>query len=417
MKISTPLSRHLIPSMLALAAFVAGFATLLPISARADEVMAQGASGSPDNFFHTNISQSGAASIAHTASSGSLMVNSGYGSIHVYTQSVNSGSGIGSQFAGTGYWLDTVTINNPSLTGQAGTATIAYHVTGTFVTQSQFTIGSSWWNELYLTIGSNTGQQTVIPGPINYSFNVDYGFTYGSPFTIQRGLSARATANLFPGVTTTIDATLSQGGMSVTSNGSPVGFTSTANSGSAAAVPVAHGAGYAGFTLTNTSPYGHGSTASILGGVASTDSVVEATFLAQAAGFTMASDIVDLTGFGSNKHVLQMSYDPAIATSLFGSEANARLLWLDPVSGLFENAVFGNSDGGAQSQAFSGAYDPNTENVLGDYGVDTTNHVVWAVVDHNSEFAVGQTVPEPCAWMMLLGGSGALGLCRRRRTV
>ena len=387
-----------------------------PALCRADEVMAQGASGSPDNFYHTNISQSGAASIAHTGGGGTVTVNSGYGSIHVFTETANTGPQTGILFGGTGYWDEFRTINNASLTGQAGTASITYHVTGNFPV-NQFTQGSTWWDLGNLSIGSNYGQQPNIPGAINYSFTLDYGFTFGSPFEIKRYLHAQAQAVSFPGITNAVDVTLTQGGMTVSSNASPVGFTSTANSGSAAAVPVANGANYAGFTLTNASPYGHGSTASILGGVASTDSVVEATFLAQAAGFTLASDIVDFTGFGTSKHVLQLSYDPAIATSLFGSEANAVLRWMDPVSGLFENAVFGNSDGGAQSHAFSGAYNPATEFVLGDYGVDTTNHVVWAVVDHNSEFGVGQVAPEPGTWVMLVSGIGSLGLCRRRRAV
>ena len=42
--------------------------------------------------------------------------------------------------------------------------------------------------------------------------------------------------------------------------------------------------------------------------------------------------------------------------------------------------------------------------MLGDYGVNTANHTVWAVVNHNSEFAV---VPEPGALLFsLLVASG-----------
>jgi len=48
--------------------------------------------------------------------------------------------------------------------------------------------------------------------------------------------------------------------------------------------------------------------------------------------------------------------------------------------------------------------------------LDTVNHEAWAVIDHNSQFAVGQVVPEPGTWAALLGGIGALGLCRRRRS-
>jgi hypothetical protein len=47
--------------------------------------------------------------------------------------------------------------------------------------------------------------------------------------------------------------------------------------------------------------------------------------------------------------------------------------------------------------------------------VDTVNHVVWAVIDHNSDFSVGQSVPEPGTWATLGGGLAVLTLWRRRR--
>jgi hypothetical protein len=63
-----------------------------------------------------------------------------------------------------------------------------------------------------------------------------------------------------------------------------------------------------------------------------------------------------------------------------------------------------------------GAYDSATDFQLGSYGIDTVNHEVWAVVDHNSEFAVAQAVPEPSSWTALLGGLGLLlGFQRGKR--
>jgi hypothetical protein len=46
---------------------------------------------------------------------------------------------------------------------------------------------------------------------------------------------------------------------------------------------------------------------------------------------------------------------------------------------------------------------------LGNYGVDTANNVVWAVINHNSEFAV----PEP-ATIALLGLGFAVLFCRKK---
>lgn len=75
---------------------------------------------------------------------------------------------------------------------------------------------------------------------------------------------------------------------------------------------------------------------------------------------------------------------------------------------MWQLAVAGNF-GGTASYKF-GAFDPATDFVLGRYGIDTSTHTVWAVVDHNSQFAV---VPEPGTICLIV--AGGIGMILRRR--
>jgi hypothetical protein len=78
------------------------------------------------------------------------------------------------------------------------------------------------------------------------------------------------------------------------------------------------------------------------------------------------------------------------------------------------NAVFGNFTG-TPFYAGTGGYSSITDAlIVGHYGVDVANNRVWAVLDHNSIFAV---VPEPSTFAMLLIGSAGLWLVRRKRSV
>ena len=153
-----------------------------------------------------------------------------------------------------------------------------------------------------------------------------------------------------------------------------------------------------------------GSRAAIIGGIASAHRDVSVEFLPPVAGTVLAGDVVDVHGTATDVFVLQLTYNEAAAISLFGSEANAILGWLDPADGVWKNAVLGN-DGGTPNFVGDRAYDPLTDFVLGDYGVDTANNHVWAVLDHNSQFAA---TPEPASAVLLLGGGALLALRRRR---
>ena len=204
---------------------------------------------------------------------------------------------------------------------------------------------------------------------------------------------------------------------------------------------VAKGGTYANLESTVRATSGNGgagmlgSTAKILDGTASAATAVSMAWRTRTtaettrAGGGLISDVVSLSGIAPNgtglhdgirqtdMFVLQMSYDPSELFRLWGlTEAQAvaqndlQLKYLDPgTDGLigisndsWTGAVDGNF-GGMPNYVGDHAYD-SSYFVLGDYGVDTTNHVVWAVVDYSGVFAV----PEPSSCILL--GIGAVSL-------
>jgi fibronectin-binding autotransporter adhesin len=130
----------------------------------------------------------------------------------------------------------------------------------------------------------------------------------------------------------------------------------------------------------------------------------------EAATVPVVSDVVQITGTGGTDYVLQMSYNPLdLPSYLTGYEDHLNLGEL--IGGNWTLAAANDNGGSVTTTRFLGGWAAVDNTLtLGDYGVDTTNHVVWAVLDHDGTFAV---IPEPTSLGLL--GLGALGLLGRRR--
>lgn len=134
----------------------------------------------------------------------------------------------------------------------------------------------------------------------------------------------------------------------------------------------------------------------------------------------LISDILDLSTDDDGTiepFVLAMTYQESLLAGLGKDEAKiarAGFIFLGWQDGqVWVNAVDGNTAGEGQFMGvgavpdFTGA---DLGAMLGQWGIDINTNTVWAVLNHNSRFAV---LPEPATFGLL--GLGAMGLLARRR--
>jgi hypothetical protein len=326
-------------------------------------------------------------------------------------------------------WTDTLTVGSvdPSMNGQGATLRITYHVNGT---QTWNNIGGvGFYSEYEVTVDGNFMAQVgynngpIAPVSTLSSFVIDRPITLGATFDASMGAATYfnfTNSALFTASAHT-NLTLSAGAMTVLDiNGNAIAYTATTGAGTARSIHVTSGGTLAGFSLANNTANGHmGSIVSVQGGTASTDHMIAASFLAAPSkqAVKAVSDAVDFSGTGVDRFVLQIGFDEATVAAAGLTDLDLHMEWLDPSDGTYKDAYMGNSDGGANHQFFNAAYDAATMDQLGNYGVDTVNHTLWAVVDHNSQFVVGTAVPEPSAAVAVIAGFGiAIGRRRRQRT-
>jgi hypothetical protein len=185
---------------------------------------------------------------------------------------------------------------------------------------------------------------------------------------------------------------------------------------------VGAGESFAGLGIESAAA--RGTRAAIEAGTAGTGRTVAMSFLAAPGDGFFASDVLTLTGTAGDAIVLSLTYDPASLGSL--AAESLFVGWLDtrpgsPSENSWVNAILGNSanlvgletaylGSWADFQSAFSIAAPTA--ALGAWGVDADAGTVWAVVDHNSQFAA---VPEPVGCFVAAAALAVAVVARSRR--
>ena len=274
-------------------------------------------------------------------------------------------------------------------------------------------------SSLVLTVADGAAaNDLVISGPITF------GTTYGA--------ALKSVAKTGPGTVLLSGSSTYNGGTTIEAGTVVAGHANALGSGAvtieqgawlrlAAGIGVANQSSFAGGGVLRQSTAGGGTVNGLVAG--STGAAVSltptATWSAGTPGTTY-SDILALTGTSSTAQVLSLTYDPTgLDTAVIDTLG---LGWRDPISSDWINAVAGNSSGtpeffaGSWAEYLAANPTDTPTTALGIFGRDTATNTTWAVIDHNSSFAV-IVVPEPGLAGTLVGAGliGSLSLTLRRR--
>ena len=243
------------------------------------------------------------------------------------------------------------------------------------------TLGGAGTNENNLALSKSGAGTLTLSNTAN---------TYGGNTTISGGILAAATSTA-----------LGSGSVSIGSGASlrldPGAIVNNAITTSTGSIL------FAGGGLQRTSSQALLTVAQLVAGSTGASVALDPAFAwsARITGVTY-SDVLDLTNTQGTIQILQMTYDASLLAG--ASESDILLGWNS--SGNWVNAIDGNigSAGGSSVTNASGSYASlgilSTADYLGSWGRDTTAKTVWAVVNHNSEYASIVIVPEPGAFSL-----------------
>ncbi|HMD53217.1 MAG TPA: PEP-CTERM sorting domain-containing protein, partial [Phycisphaerae bacterium] len=170
-----------------------------------------------------------------------------------------------------------------------------------------------------------------------------------------------------------------------------LGYAATANTAGLLA-----GQSYNGYSIqraANDGPNSRNTAVSFLGGTVSAPTTLSVQFSNAPAGNPdIISDVATVSGTNSNMYVLELSYNYAVANNLITNGTLSPVLAVKN-GATFESAVLMNTSN-PNHQEVDGSY-TSADFVLGNYGIDTTNDVVWAVLNYSAgdQFAIYQRIP------------------------